>query len=74
MLAEAFADVLRLPEVGVHDSFFELGGDSIVAIQLVSRARRAGLTITPRDVFRRPHGRRARGGRHGRHSGCRAHG
>ncbi|XCW06145.1 amino acid adenylation domain-containing protein [Streptomyces sp. HUAS MG47] len=51
-LAALFADVLGLPSVGVHDSFFELGGDSIVAIQLVNRAREAGLALTPRDVFR----------------------
>ncbi|UYQ65424.1 non-ribosomal peptide synthetase [Streptomyces peucetius] len=51
-LAALVADVLGLPSVGVHDSFFELGGDSIVAIQLVNRAREAGLTISPRDVFR----------------------
>ncbi|MFE3453510.1 amino acid adenylation domain-containing protein [Nonomuraea sp. NPDC059194] len=50
-LAALFAEVLGLPSVGVHDSFFELGGDSIVAIQLVNRARRAGLAITPREVF-----------------------
>ncbi|MFF8827904.1 amino acid adenylation domain-containing protein [Streptomyces sp. NPDC015131] len=51
-LAALVADVLGLPSVGVHDSFFELGGDSIVAIQLVNRAREAGLALTPRDVFR----------------------
>ncbi|MFD5425265.1 amino acid adenylation domain-containing protein [Streptomyces sp. NPDC127084] len=51
-LAGLFAGVLGLPSVGVHDSFFELGGDSIVAIQLVNRAREAGLPLTPRDVFR----------------------
>ncbi|MFE5614627.1 amino acid adenylation domain-containing protein [Streptomyces sp. NPDC056524] len=51
-LAGLFAEVLDLPSVGVHDSFFELGGDSIVAIQLVNLAREAGLVITPRDVFR----------------------
>ncbi|MFI9111821.1 amino acid adenylation domain-containing protein [Streptomyces venezuelae] len=51
-LAALFAEVLGLPAVGVHDSFFELGGDSIVAIQLVNRAREAGIGITPRDVFR----------------------
>ncbi|MBT2370217.1 amino acid adenylation domain-containing protein [Streptomyces sp. ISL-10] len=51
-LAALFAEVLGLPSVGVHDSFFELGGDSIVAIQLVTRARAAGLAISPRDVFR----------------------
>jgi amino acid adenylation domain-containing protein/non-ribosomal peptide synthase protein (TIGR01720 family) len=51
-LAALFAEVLRLPSVGVHDSFFELGGDSIVAVQLVGRARAAGFAISPRDVFR----------------------
>ncbi|WP_432752236.1 amino acid adenylation domain-containing protein [Streptomyces sp. JL2001] len=51
-LAALFAEVLGLPTAGVHDSFFALGGDSIVAIQLVNRARAAGLVITPRDVFR----------------------
>ncbi|GHH94042.1 non-ribosomal peptide synthetase [Streptomyces capillispiralis] len=51
-LAALFADVLGMPSVGVHDSFFELGGDSIVAIHLVNRARAAGLALTPRDVFR----------------------
>ena len=51
ILSELFAAVLRLPRVGIDDNFFELGGDSIVSIQLVSRARRAGLSITPRAVF-----------------------
>ena len=49
--AGLFAEVLGLARVGVEDNFFELGGDSIVSIQLVSRARRAGLSITPRTVF-----------------------
>ncbi|MBD0669788.1 non-ribosomal peptide synthetase, partial [Streptomyces sp. CBMA156] len=53
-LVRLFAEVLGLPRVGVTDSFFELGGDSIVAIQLVSRARRAGLRLTPRAVFLAP--------------------
>ncbi|MFE2445329.1 amino acid adenylation domain-containing protein [Streptomyces sp. NPDC059426] len=43
---------LRVEEVGVDDSFFYLGGDSIVSIQLVARARAAGLVFTPKDVFR----------------------
>ncbi|MBT3149522.1 amino acid adenylation domain-containing protein [Streptomyces sp. CHD11] len=51
-LATLFAEILGLPSAGAHDSFFALGGDSIVAIRLVDRARAAGLTITPRDVFR----------------------
>jgi amino acid adenylation domain-containing protein/non-ribosomal peptide synthase protein (TIGR01720 family) len=53
LLAELFARLLDVPEVGADDDFFALGGDSIVAMQLVSRARRAGLQITPRQVFQR---------------------
>lgn len=52
MLCGLFAEVLGLSRVGLDDGFFALGGDSIIAIQLVSRARRAGLIISPRDVFR----------------------
>ncbi|WP_258557665.1 amino acid adenylation domain-containing protein [Rhodococcus sp. AG1013] len=52
-LAGLFAEVLGLESVGAEDSFFALGGDSIMAIQLASRARTAGLALTPRDVFER---------------------
>ncbi|MXQ65540.1 amino acid adenylation domain-containing protein [Actinomadura rayongensis] len=51
ILCELFADILRLDRVGVDDGFFALGGDSIMSMQLVSRARRAGLVISPRQVF-----------------------
>ena len=51
MLCSLFAEVLGVERVGLDDNFFELGGDSIVSIQLVSRARQAGLSITPRAVF-----------------------
>ncbi|MEV0258834.1 amino acid adenylation domain-containing protein, partial [Streptomyces sp. NPDC050732] len=50
-LCDLFAEVLGLDQVGVDDSFFELGGDSIMSMQLASRARRAGLTLTSRQVF-----------------------
>ena len=40
------------PRVGIDDGFFDLGGDSIVSMQLVSLAREAGLVFTPREVFR----------------------
>ncbi|HEX2211858.1 MAG TPA: amino acid adenylation domain-containing protein, partial [Longimicrobium sp.] len=53
-LAAIWADVLRIERVGVNDSFFALGGDSILAIQVVSRARRAGMEITPRQLFEYP--------------------
>jgi hypothetical protein len=51
-LAAIVAQVLGLDRVGVDDSFFELGGDSIGSIQVVSRARAAGLGLEVRDVFR----------------------
>ncbi|MGH3873023.1 MAG: condensation domain-containing protein [Pseudonocardiaceae bacterium] len=51
ILCELFAEVLGLDHVGVEDSFFTLGGDSIISIQLVSRACRAGVVISPREVF-----------------------
>ncbi|MET0454997.1 MAG: amino acid adenylation domain-containing protein, partial [Mycobacterium sp.] len=50
-LAGIYADVLGLERVGVDDSFFDLGGDSILSMQVVARARAAGLTCRPRDVF-----------------------
>ncbi|WP_328407058.1 amino acid adenylation domain-containing protein [Streptomyces violaceus] len=51
VLCDLFAEVLGLDRVGADDSFFELGGDSILSMQLASRARHAGLTFTSRDVF-----------------------
>ncbi|MBU3864888.1 amino acid adenylation domain-containing protein [Streptomyces sp. 4503] len=51
LLRGLFAEVLGLPRVGIHDSFFDTGGDSIMSIQLVRRARDAGVKLTPRDVF-----------------------
>ncbi|NUO78610.1 amino acid adenylation domain-containing protein [candidate division KSB1 bacterium] len=50
-LAEIWATVLRLEKVGVHDNFFELGGDSILSIQIISKAKQAGLHITPLQIF-----------------------
>ncbi|MFD0684689.1 non-ribosomal peptide synthetase [Actinomadura fibrosa] len=50
-LAGLFAEVLNLDRVGIDDGFFDLGGDSIIAIQLVSRARQSGLLVSPREVF-----------------------
>ncbi|GAA0214560.1 hypothetical protein GCM10009527_007890 [Actinomadura nitritigenes] len=45
------ADVLGLDRVAADASFFDLGGDSIAALKLVTRARQAGIELTPRDVF-----------------------
>ncbi|MET7427268.1 amino acid adenylation domain-containing protein [Dactylosporangium sp. NPDC005555] len=51
LLRDLFAEILGVPAIGPDDSFFALGGDSIMSIQLVSRARAAGLRVTPRQVF-----------------------
>ncbi|MCX4743959.1 non-ribosomal peptide synthase/polyketide synthase [Kitasatospora sp. NBC_01287] len=51
-LAAIWAEVLGVATVGAHDNFFALGGDSILSIQIVSRARAAGLALTTKDVFR----------------------
>ncbi|GKQ38415.1 hypothetical protein ALMP_49470 [Streptomyces sp. A012304] len=50
-LCALFAEVLGLERVDVAESFFAAGGDSISSIQLVGRARRAGFSFSPRDVF-----------------------
>ena len=50
-LCKIFAEVLAVQGVGIDDNFFALGGDSIQAILLVTCANRAGLGLTPRDVF-----------------------
>ncbi|GGP64445.1 non-ribosomal peptide synthetase [Saccharothrix coeruleofusca] len=51
VLCGIVADVLGAPEIGVDDDFFALGGDSITSIAVSTRARRAGVEISPRDVF-----------------------
>ncbi len=51
ILAAIWQQVLGVERVGRSDHFFELGGDSIVALQVVSRARQQGLGLTPKDVF-----------------------
>ncbi|MHC1560102.1 amino acid adenylation domain-containing protein [Actinomycetospora sp. C-140] len=51
LLAAVFAELLGVPGIGVHDDFFAVGGDSILSVSLVARARAAGLAITPRQIF-----------------------
>jgi amino acid adenylation domain-containing protein len=50
-LAAIWQDVLAIENVGLEDNFFELGGDSIVSMQVVSRARQAGIVLSPKDLF-----------------------
>ena len=46
-----WAKVLDLDEVGIHDSFLELGGDSLLAAQVVSRVRDALQVDLPLETF-----------------------
>ncbi|WP_085704955.1 non-ribosomal peptide synthetase [Pseudomonas sp. B8(2017)] len=50
-LAAVWADVLKLEQVGSTDNFFELGGDSILSLQIIARAKRQGIRITPKQLF-----------------------
>jgi len=50
-LVTLWQDVLKRDAIGITDNFFDLGGDSIISIQLVSRARQAGITFTPKELF-----------------------
>lgn len=54
VLAQIWQTLLGCGDIRRNDNFFSLGGDSILAIQLVSQARQKGLKMTPRDVFLHP--------------------
>ncbi|RXF01352.1 non-ribosomal peptide synthetase/type I polyketide synthase [Pseudoalteromonas sp. PS5] len=51
ILCEIWQEILGLEKVGIHDNFFTCGGDSIISIQLVSKANRQGISINTRDIF-----------------------
>ncbi|ERI05708.1 AMP-binding enzyme [Aneurinibacillus aneurinilyticus ATCC 12856] len=50
-LVSIWKQVLGVKQVGIHDNFFEAGGDSILSIQIVSRANQAGWKFTPKQLF-----------------------
>jgi len=50
-LALIWQETLGNDRIGVKDNFFELGGDSILSLQIVARARRNGLRLTPKQLF-----------------------
>lgn len=50
-MAAVWAEVLRLEKVGIHDNLFELGADSLHVFQIVARANKAGIDVTPRQLL-----------------------
>lgn len=52
ILSAIWRKLLRVTRIGVQDNFFTLGGDSIIAIQAVSQARKMGLQFSTRDLFK----------------------
>ncbi len=51
IMANIFAEVLGIEQVGVTDNLFELGADSLHVFQITSRAGQAGLSVTPKMVL-----------------------
>ena len=51
LLCQIWQDVLDVAHVGIHDNFFDLGGDSILSIQIVSRLKQSGITISVKQLF-----------------------
>jgi aryl carrier-like protein len=54
VLAAAFRELLTTAEIGTDSDFFALGGDSMVAITLIRRAREAGFAISPKEILGNP--------------------
>src|SRR5262249_24465658 len=51
LLLRIWKDVLHVEKLGIHNNFFETGGDSIMAIQVIARASRAGYRLSPAHIF-----------------------
>jgi amino acid adenylation domain-containing protein len=52
VLAAVWAEVLKIERVGVHDNFFDLGGDSIRSVRVVALAKARGVEFTVQQIFR----------------------
>ncbi|WP_456265786.1 MULTISPECIES: amino acid adenylation domain-containing protein [unclassified Bacillus (in: firmicutes)] len=53
-IVAAFKEVLGVKQVGRHDSFFDLGGDSIMSIQAVAKLKEKGVRVDPKWIFMHP--------------------
>ncbi len=50
-IAEIWQKILGIDEIGIHDNYFELSGDSVQAIQIVSQMNQQGFQLTPQQLF-----------------------
>jgi SAM-dependent methyltransferase len=50
-LARVWEELLGLERIGIHDNFFDLGGDSILSIQIIARVNQSGFHLTPKELF-----------------------
>lgn len=50
-LTQIWSQILGIEQVGIHDNFFTLGGDSILSIQAIAKANQVGLRLTPKQIF-----------------------
>jgi amino acid adenylation domain-containing protein/non-ribosomal peptide synthase protein (TIGR01720 family) len=53
-LAQIWSEVLGIKQIGIRDNFFALGGDSILSLQIITRANQAKLQLTPKQLFAHP--------------------
>ncbi|HEV3037342.1 MAG TPA: amino acid adenylation domain-containing protein [Candidatus Angelobacter sp.] len=53
-LTQIWEELLGISRVGIDDNFFDLGGDSILGLQMVGRANQAGIRLNLTDVIERP--------------------
>ncbi|NEQ54696.1 MAG: AMP-binding protein [Leptolyngbya sp. SIO3F4] len=53
-LAKLWQQVLKVDRIGIYDNFYELGGDSIMAIQIAARMSETGFNLSPNQIFQHP--------------------
>jgi len=51
-ILKIWIEILGIQNIGIHDNFFEIGGDSILSIRIVSKLRENGFQVTPADIFK----------------------
>ncbi|NET90450.1 MAG: amino acid adenylation domain-containing protein [Kamptonema sp. SIO1D9] len=54
LLARMWSEILQVETIGIKDNFFEIGGDSLLNIQVVARANECNLELKPQYIFQHP--------------------